>query len=378
MLPKLEFYYNNKSDVLDVVLHGSRSGMGSNFIQRIYEAGKQTGRSVLIFDFPYIDRSEEKLMDQPREEEKESLKSVLEKFGGNGYKKIRLIGKSLGAVVAAEYLVSLPEEEQKKFELIVLGYDLGWIDLDNFVGEVTVIQGSEDPFGDIDDIRRDLKGNKAKKVTLRGIGGADHSFMDPQTGMAKYLGKVLKLLFINYKVEKEEPDGASTRWLEIEPVIQKFDYDCGGAMFSSLMLLIDREDVLKTDVYKRLKVGPEGTKPTNIKRVLREEKIEFVETFGATMEDLKRMIKNGYVCAVAYQAWGTEEEYAQLEGGHYSVVFDATDKYIWLIDPSIHEEILRGFGAGIGRKETSEFDKRWKDKDADGELYDHWMLAVKT
>lgn len=377
MWPNLELYYNNKSDVLNIVLHGSRSGMESDFIQKVFEAGKQTGKSILMFNFPYIERKEEKLMTDQRGEEKVALKAVIDKFGGDGYRKIRLIGKSLGAVVAAEYLTSLSEEEQSRFELVVLGYDLGWIDLDNFVGQVTVIQGSKDPYGDIDEVKKDLKGSKAKKIILREIGGADHSFNDAQTGLPKYLDRVLKLLFTNYKVEKEGPAGASNRGYEIEPVIQKFDYDCGPASVGSLLLLIGKEDLLKTDIYQGLGVTSEGTKPKNIKKFLEEEKIEFIETFGSSISDLKRTLDGGYACLVAYQAWGNEEEVRNLESGHYSVVFDMDEEFVWLIDPSVHEEMLTGFGVGIRKIPIVEFDTIWKDKSVDGEIYDHWMIGAK-
>jgi predicted alpha/beta-hydrolase family hydrolase len=378
MLPKLEFFCDNQSDVLDIVLHGSSSGMESDFIQKVFEAGKQVGRNILIFNFPYIDRGEEKTLDDPRGEEKESLRAVLEKFGSDRYKKIRLIGKSLGAVVAAEYLVSLSSEEQKRFELIVLGYDLGFLNVKEFEGKITVIQGSEDPFGDIDEVRKDLLNVKSTKVILHGVGGADHSFRDSVTGEPKYIDKVLKLLFSNLKVLKEEPDRGSRLLSEIKPVTQTADYDCGPAAVSSILLLVHKEDVLKTDVYQRLQVDSEGTRPTSIKKLFIEEKIEFVETFGSSIDELERALKNGYVCLVAYQMWGTEEEYERLDSGHYSVVFDIDEEYVWLIDSSVREQEVYEFGMGINRLTKEEFDKKWSDKNADGELYDHWMIAVKT
>lgn len=378
MLPKFEFYQDDTIGILDVVLHGSNSGIESPFIQKIFEAGKQVERSIAIFNFPYIDRGEKKSLDDPREEEISALKIVLEELGSDRYQKVRLIGKSLGAVVAAEYLSSLDKDEQKKFELVVLGYDLGWIKLSGFSGKVMIIQGSEDEFGDIDDVRKDLRGAVFEKLILHGVGGADHSFRNPKTGEPEYVNKVLKLLYTDYKIEKEETNRDAKHWSEVKPVTQTSDYDCGPAAVSSILMLAHREEVLKTDIYKRLKVDSDGTKPTNIKRLLKEEKIEFVETFGASMAALQRALKHGYVCLVAYQMWGTDEEYASLDGGHYSVVFDVDEKYVWLMDSSIREQEVYEFGMGINRLTQEEFDEKWIDKDIDGELYDHWMLAVRT
>lgn len=168
------------------------------------------------------------------------------------------------------------------------------------------------------------------------------------------------------------------RKLSIEPIVQQSDYDCGPAAVSSLLLLADREDVLKTDVNTRLKVDHDGTKPANIKKLLTDEKIEFVEMFGASMDDLDQKLKNGYVCLVAYQMWGTEEEYKNLDGGHYSIVFDMDEQYVWLIDPSIREQEIYEFGIGINRLTREEFEGKWIDKDIEEKLYDHWMLAVRT
>lgn len=194
-----------------------------------------------------------------------------------------------------------------------------------------------------------------------------------------YFDKVLELLFLNQKLEKEPPKKGRKRVVKIEPVIQKFNYDCGGAAVSNLLLMLGRGEVLKTDLYQRLDVDPvNGTRINNIKKLLNEEGVEYFEASGAGISDLEAALSVEYVCLVCYQAWGTEEEMDTLESGHYSVVFDVDEKNVWFIDPSVLKEDEVGEGIGVIFRTREDFDKRWRDKGIEGEIYDHWMLAVKV
>jgi len=137
--------------------------------------------------------------------------------------------------------------------------------------------------------------------------------------------------------------------------------------------------VLKTELYQRLEVDPvNGTRIKNIKKLLDEEGVEYFEASGAGISDLEAALSVGYVCLVCYQAWGTEEEMDTLESGHYSVVFDVDEKSVWFIDPSVLKEDEVGEGIGVIFRTREDFDKRWRDKGVEGEIYDHWMLAVKV
>ena len=58
-LPNYKYFFNNKAEVLDVVLHGGSQGMDSGFMNKIIEASRIEGNSVVAFNFPYIERGEE-------------------------------------------------------------------------------------------------------------------------------------------------------------------------------------------------------------------------------------------------------------------------------------------------------------------------------
>lgn len=180
-------------------------------------------------------------------------------------------------------------------------------------------------------------------------------------------------------VENEKKSKGRKKAPEIEPVIMRFDWDCGGAAFCDDLLMMKRDDVLKTNLYERLDVNPiDGTKSQNIKKVCEEEGIEYVETTGASINDLEYWLSNEYVCLISYQAWGSEEEMDALESGHYSTVFSIDEEGVWLLDPSIDTEEIPDAGKGVICVTKEELDRRWIDKGVEGEIYDHWLLAMKS
>jgi hypothetical protein len=163
-------------------------------------------------------------------------------------------------------------------------------------------------------------------------------------------------------------------------VFQREDYDCGGSMVCTLLLMCQREDVLKSDVYGRLEVNNvDGTKSEKIKQLFEEEVIPYVEIWKSSLKDVEHVIAGGGVCLVSYQAWGEAEEIERLECGHYSIVFDIDDESVWLIDPSYgDEEYMPGLGIGVIKRPRAEFDKLWVDKGTDGVVYEKWLLAVRV
>lgn len=194
-LPNFKYFYNNKAKTLDVVLHGSSAGIDSDFIKKIMEASRKIGNSVVSFDFPYFERGEEHSSGPELVEEIEALKLVLNTCQSEKFESIRLIGKSLGAVIAGHYLKQIDSEQSKKYSVVVFGYDIGYIDLKSFDGKITIIQGSKDKFGDIEAVKEDLKGCVSKDITYLSIDGADHSYRVPETKEPIYEDEAVKIAF---------------------------------------------------------------------------------------------------------------------------------------------------------------------------------------
>jgi len=175
-LPNFKYFHNNKSKTLDVVLHGSSAGIDSDLINKIMEASKKIGNSVIAFNFPYFERGEEHSSGPELIEEIETLKLILSNCQSEKFESIRLLGKSLGAVIAGHYLKQIDSDLHKKYSVIVFGYDIGYIDLKDFAGKIVIIQGSKDKFGDIEAVKEDLKGAVSKDIIYLSVEGADHSY----------------------------------------------------------------------------------------------------------------------------------------------------------------------------------------------------------
>ena len=82
----------------------------------------------------------------------------------------------MGAIVAGKFLKQ-QNLDYEKCSITVLGYVVGGIDIKDFEGNITIIQGSEDRFGNIEKIKEDM-GVLDDRVRYFEINGADHSFRD--------------------------------------------------------------------------------------------------------------------------------------------------------------------------------------------------------
>jgi alpha/beta superfamily hydrolase len=177
---KIEFV-KTKSDTLDILLHGAGGGMEHSNIKKAFDVCVEKGHSVVNFNFLFFERGEDHSSGPELTEEIKTLKEVLDKCQASEYKHIRLIGKSLGAIIAAKYLSTLPIGQQNKYSVIVFGYDTGMIDLSTFPGKISIIQGKKDKYGNIEVVKNDLKNAASKDVEYFEIPEADHSYRDPKT-----------------------------------------------------------------------------------------------------------------------------------------------------------------------------------------------------
>lgn len=190
-IPSLKFV-NNKSDTLDVLFHGSSGGMNYSLMQKIFDECVKQGHSVANFNFPYFERGEEQSSGPELTEELETLKSILDECNATEYKHIRLIGKSLGAIIASYYLKLLSKEEQSKYSVVVFGYVTGSTDLKNFEGKIDIIQGENDKFGSIEVVKNDPKNAVSKDINYFEIKNADHSYRN-ESKEPVFEDKVLKV-----------------------------------------------------------------------------------------------------------------------------------------------------------------------------------------
>lgn len=180
-LTSFNFHHNSKAETLDVVLQGGSHGIDSSILQKVFNKSKEKGNSVIAFNFPYFERGEENSSGPELKEESETLQNILDFVNYKEYSKVRLVGKSLGGIVASNYIQNLSEEEAERFSVVILGYVTGDVKLKNFSGSITVIQGEKDKFGGIEVVKEDLKDAVSKDIKYLEIEGADHSYRNPET-----------------------------------------------------------------------------------------------------------------------------------------------------------------------------------------------------
>ncbi|BCX14331.1 MAG: dienelactone hydrolase [Patescibacteria group bacterium] len=187
-------FHNSKATTLDVILHGGSGGINSPFMQKLFESSKGKGNSVIMFNFPFLERGDDHSSGPELKEELEVLRKMLSIAGFDKFSHIRLIGKSLGGIIASYYLNSLTDEEKKLYEVIVLGYVTGEVKLNEFTGKITIIQGEKDKFGSIEVVKKDMDGAISQSITYHQISNADHSYRNPETKQPIYEDKVIEFL----------------------------------------------------------------------------------------------------------------------------------------------------------------------------------------
>lgn len=194
-VPGYKFYFNPKAENLDVILQGSSGGMDSQFITKIWNASIKAGNSSVAFNFPYFERGETNSSGVELPEEIEALKSVLTVCKSGNYKKVRLIGKSLGGIVASFFLKNLSQAEQSKFSIVIFGYVPGSTDLKTFPGKIDIVQGSKDKFGTIEQVKKDMEGTISKNIAYYLVEGGDHGYKNPGTSEPEFENKAIESIF---------------------------------------------------------------------------------------------------------------------------------------------------------------------------------------
>jgi predicted alpha/beta-hydrolase family hydrolase len=190
------FKFENKSnsDTLDILLHGATNGIDSHFMTTLYKTALKNVNSVLTFNFSYIDQNRE--FDKSEEMLKEcveDLENIMKLVKNLNYKEIRFIGKSLGAIVASEYLKNSIDKDLYEFSLVCFGYTLGHINIPNGLKNILVVHGEHDRFGNLDQVKQDTK--NLDNVEVIEIKNADHSFKEQSTDEPLYVHEAIAKLY---------------------------------------------------------------------------------------------------------------------------------------------------------------------------------------
>jgi alpha/beta superfamily hydrolase len=184
-MTNFKFYYNKNNISLDIILPGVNGGIDNVFITKISELSFKKGHSSIAINYPFYER-EEQASSKNFKEEITNMLEILDYCHYKDYKNIRFIGKSLGGVISAYYLSSLENNEMNKYSITILGYVLGSINLRKFSGDITIVQGELDRFGNIKQVKKDMQNPKSDNITYYEIKGADHSYKNPKTQESEF------------------------------------------------------------------------------------------------------------------------------------------------------------------------------------------------
>lgn len=177
-MKNLDFLHKNYSNSasINIIVHGGSAGYESDFIQKIYYKSISLQISTFAFNFGFITRGEQGPVNENLDEELEDFNEVIKNLKDIGYSKFHIIAKSLGGIVSARFLNSLDRLEHSNYRITILGYVTGSIDLKTFSGQIDIIQGEKDRFGDFDTVKDDLKDAISNKITFNSVKNADHSY----------------------------------------------------------------------------------------------------------------------------------------------------------------------------------------------------------
>lgn len=174
-------YQSNSLDELSIILPGSSLGFQTGLINKIFNRLVADGKSAVSYNYPFLDRGEQQSSGEELAEEIEALKTVLQVVEVGKYRRLNFIGKSLGGIVATHFL-SKPENREllDKATLAILGYIKGSTNLEGLLCPTIIIQGENDRFGGIDQVKQDLEGREHSHIQFVEIAGADHSYRDQE------------------------------------------------------------------------------------------------------------------------------------------------------------------------------------------------------
>jgi predicted alpha/beta-hydrolase family hydrolase len=186
-----KYYHKLNTKTVYLVLHGGGpEGVESPFISNIITELIGMGNGVFGFNFPYCERGEENSSGSDLAEETITLDIVIRFLRNEGYKKIVIVAKSLGGIIASYWL---DQHADENVEVIVLGYVIGSVKTEALKGRLhLVIQGESDRFGNADAVDQDLARYNIKARVIE-VPKADHSYRN-ESKEPVYQDQVVQLL----------------------------------------------------------------------------------------------------------------------------------------------------------------------------------------
>jgi surfactin synthase thioesterase subunit len=114
------------SDTLYLVLPGISQGATSGIVKDITDKLEKAGKTWLSITYPFQDQdlneSENQTLEAEMQEVMEGIKLISQ---GKRYKKMVIIAKSFGALVASKLIETFRKDYANEIDLYILGYIFG-------------------------------------------------------------------------------------------------------------------------------------------------------------------------------------------------------------------------------------------------------------
>lgn len=164
---------------------------------------------------------------------------------------------------------------------------------------------------------------------------------------------------------------------------QSEGWSCGAACVTSVCQYFGVEPDTEPEAIAALGSSPsDGTDPERIVTVLTTAGLETTALSGMDLDMLEYYLSKGRPVITAVQAWGTPAERAAVESGHYVVCCGIDADAVTAMDPARfapgeeqgeYQEQAAGQKVRIPR---DVFARRWVDRDAEGNEYRGYGVAV--
>lgn len=125
---------------------------------------------------PFFDRGETQSSSAETREEIQAVTDVLDMLHMKAYSQLHFVGKSLGGLILSRFILSQNKFNSPMNHFTILGFLANETKIESLNCKLHIIQGSEDPYGSEQDIRKSLSIAGNKNYSLDVIRGADHSY----------------------------------------------------------------------------------------------------------------------------------------------------------------------------------------------------------
>ena len=170
--------------------------------------------------------------------------------------------------------------------------------------------------------------------------------------------------------------------LDVPDERQSENWSCGAAVVTAVARFFGVEPDTETEAVLALGSSPrDGTDPEKIVSVLDAAGLSTTALAGMDLDQLEWFVSRGIPVVTCIQAWEAEGDGA-LEAGHWVVVIGVDAENIVVMDPArFNPSELAGYGTSRGGQRVAiprdEFVRRWRDADAEGNVYVEYGIAVR-